>query len=183
MIPNIDPPPPWTPQGWSPNQLRQNAQTFEAQMPAIMESMRLANDPFPWYVFRRECSLAELLNAHLVGIPICSDPGPNKAVMILKVSITAFVTAAFANSPGCNVVYNGYAGNLVALGAPGMTTTGPKYNISIGADNSYFAFIGDPATTDRSIDFIFTSALTPGGSILSYSITSIYALYDMPFAP
>lgn len=184
MIPNIDPPPPWTPQGWSPNQLAQNSQSFTFQIPAIVDTLRLANAPFPWYINRKECSIAELAAAHVGGIPICPDPGPNKAVMILKVAISAVITAAFTNSPGCQVVYSGYAGNLVNLGAPGLTTIGQKFNVSVGADNNYFAFTGDPATTDRSINYLFTSALIVGGGALSsYSITAVYALYDMPFAP
>lgn len=185
MIPNIQPPPPWTPQGWSPTVLQQNQQSFEAQLPAIVDTLRLANNPAPWYIQQTQLTLAQWQTMFTVPVQIVPNPGPNKTAVIWASWMNVIVKVACTNSPNPRCSYpSDIAVNHHSVGVP-LNVVGSHSCLGNNiASPIGFGFTGYLAGVNEPIMMSHTSQAIPGPGVISdFYLTVIYSVFDNPYTP
>lgn len=149
-------------------------------MPTIIETLRLANAPAPWYINARAFSQAEVLALNATPIDVVPAPGANKVVVLLNACIACETTVAFANNPTFQFRYAGLVSNNMAIGV-GLNAITKRLGLGLAQNNAFFGFSpGAVIPINRAIQLMTTTALTPGGTLQDFTCVTVYSVLDMP---
>lgn len=184
MIPNLQPPPSFQPQGWSPNGLATNIVASSIEFEAAYEALRLALTPGFLYTHTITLNQAQMLAINTTPVDVV--PAPGAGLFILPIywkCLYSGGTPAFSTGSALFFRYSGaFSGTTISdTGSQGEINNNRRSSAVFPALSAGFGAVSpaDPPM-NQSLQVTAAANWTGAGVINSFQISTTYALLSTP---